>query len=293
VNIHPLAIVSPQAQIGNHVTIGPFAVVESDVVIGDGCRVAAHSVIKEGTTLGPNNEICEAAILGGHPQHLKKPDQLGRLVVGTGNTIREHVTLHRAMKPDAITIVGDNNLLMAGAHVAHDCRLGSSVVLANNVLLAGHVTVEDRAFLSGSVGVHQFCRIGTLAMIGGLGRIVQDVPPFMMIDGSSGCVVGLNLVGLRRNGFSTEQVAELKRAYRVIYRRGHKWTDVLETLRSEFATGPAAVLHEFLSGGTRGFVQERRMPPGATIKLRAQADDSIETGESQLAVPTELRAKAG
>jgi UDP-N-acetylglucosamine acyltransferase len=115
----------------------------------------------------------------------------------------------------------------------------------------------------------------------------------MMIDGSSGCVVGLNLVGLRRNGFGAEQVAELNRAYRVIYRRGHKWTDVLEALRSEFATGPAAVLYEFLSGGTRGFVQERRMPPGATIKLRAQADDSIETGESQLAVPTELRAKAG
>jgi UDP-N-acetylglucosamine acyltransferase len=289
-NIHPLAIVSPAAQIGSQVTIGPFAVVEADVVIGEGCRIAAHAVIKDGTTLGPHNEVGEAAIVGGHPQHLHKPEQLGRLVIGAHNVIREHATLHRSMKPGEATIVGDHNLLMVGAHVAHDCRLGSRIVLANNVLLAGHVSIEDRAFVSGAVGVHQFCRVGQLAMVGGLARIVQDVPPYVLIDGS-GCVVGLNLVGLRRAGYTTGQVAELKRAYRMIYRRGLKWTEILEALQNEFAVGPAAAFHEFLSGGKRGFAQERRMPPGATIKLRPQSD--AQSDESQTTTTPELWSKAG
>jgi UDP-N-acetylglucosamine acyltransferase len=291
--IHPLAIVSPEAQIGNQVTIGPFAVIESDVVIGEGCRIAAHAVIKDGTILGAHNEVGEAAILGGHPQHLKKPEKLGRLIIGGHNIIREHATLHRAMKPEAATVVGEHNMFMAGAHVAHDCCVGNRVVLANNVLLAGHVTVEDAAFLSGAVGVHQFCRIGSLAMIGGLARVVQDVPPYVLIDGTSGCVVGLNLVGLRRNGYTTDQVAQLKRAYRLIYRRGTKWTEILADLQNEFTAGPAMAFYQFLSSGKRGFVQERRLPPGATIKLRPQADDAVETGESQFTAVPELRAKAG
>ena len=130
-------------------------------------------------------------------------------------------------------------------------------------------------------------------MIGGLARVVQDVPPYVLIDGTSGCVVGLNLVGLRRNGFTTEQVAELKRAYRTIYRRGLKWNEVIEILKTEFAEGPAAFFHQFLSGGTRGFVQERRMPPGATIKLRNRTEDPVETDELTTSAIPELRSKAG
>jgi UDP-N-acetylglucosamine acyltransferase len=289
-NIHPLAIVSPEAQIGNQVTIGPFAVVEADVVIGEGCRIAAHAVIKDGTRLGPHNEVGEAAILGGHPQHLKKPEQLGRLIIGSNNVIREHATLHRSMNPQTATVVGDHNLIMVGAHIAHDCRLGNHIVLVNNVLLAGHVTVDDRAVVSGAAGVHQFCRVGALAMVGGLARVVQDVPPYVLIDGG-GFVVGLNFVGLRRNGYTTEQVAELKRAYRLIYRRGLKWSEVLESLASEFTSGPATAFREFLSSGKRGFVQERRLPPGATIKLRPQPDEKSD--ESQMAVEPELWTKAG
>lgn len=293
-NIHPLAVVSPQAQLATGVSIGPFAVVEGDAIIGEGCRVAAHAVIKDGTSIGPNTEICEAAIVGGHPQHLKKAEVLGRLYIGANNTIREHATLHRAMKPDAATVIGDNNLLMAGAHVAHDCKLGNNIVLANNVLLAGHVTIADRAFISGAVAIHQFCRVGTLAMVGGLARVVQDVPPYVMVDGGSACIVGLNLVGLRRAGFSTDQIAELKRAYRVIYRRGLKWSEVIETLKAEFATGPAAAFHEFLSGGTRGFIQERRMPPGATIRLRTDSEDAASTSDDgPISVLPEVRTKAG
>jgi UDP-N-acetylglucosamine acyltransferase len=286
VNIHPLAVVSPQACIAGDVTIGPFCIIEGDVVIAEGCRLAGRVVVKDGTRLGPNNQVHEGVVLGGFPQHLKVQEQLGRVVIGACNTIRENATIHRAMRADAATTVGNNNLLMVNAHVAHDCRVGNNVVIANNTMLAGHVMVEDRAFLSGAVGVHQFCRIGRLAMVGGHARIVQDVPPYVTVDGNSGHIVGLNLIGLRRNGFSPQDVLRLKQAYRLIYRSGLKWTEVLEHLKAEFASGPSAEFHTFLSGGTRGFVQERRMPPGATIKLRGhmQADNFDEV---------EFRTKAG
>ena len=272
-SIHPQAIVSPRARLAPGVVVGPFSVIEADVEIGDACVLASHVVVKSGVTLGPNNEVGEGTVLGGNPQHLKAPPKLGRLIVGVGNTIREYCTLHRALHENSATIVGDNNLLMVGTHVAHDCRVGSHVIFANNVLLAGHVSVDDRAFISGAVGIHQFCRIGRLAMIGGHARVVQDVPPYVMVDPMSGCIVGLNLVGLRRNGFSADQIAELKAAYRVIYRQGLNWSSVLAQLKSEFSTGPAAAFHEFLSQGTRGFVQERRMPPHATLKLRRDSDE--------------------
>jgi UDP-N-acetylglucosamine acyltransferase len=288
VNIHPLALVSPAAHIGAGVRIGPYCVVEDDVVIGDGCQLASHVVVKDGTRLGPNNVIHEGAVLGGWPQHINKPKNPGRLDIGENNTIREHATLHRAMKGEAATCVGNNNFLMAGVHVAHDCAVGNNVIFANNALLAGHVTVEDRAFISGAVAIHQFCRIGQLAMIGGHAKVVQDVPPFVTID-LAGCVVGLNLVGLRRNGYTAADVAQLKAAYRVIYRRGTKWSEVIEQLKQEFPSGPAAVYSKFFSGGVRGFVQERRLPPGATIKLRPHME---EDAPATIAMP-EYKAKAG
>ena len=202
-NIHPSAIVSPEAQIGQNVVIGPLAVIESDVVIGDRCQIAAHVVIKNGTRLGPDNEICEAAVLGGLPQHVHKPEHPGLLMLGCGNTIREQVTLHRAMKEGSATALGDHNFLMANAHVGHDCRLGNHIVMANAAVLAGHVSVDDRAFISAGVGVHQFCRVGRLAMIGGHAGISQRRSPVVMIDTYGPSVVGLNIVGLRRSGHTT------------------------------------------------------------------------------------------
>jgi UDP-N-acetylglucosamine acyltransferase len=284
-NIHPLAIVSPNARLGQGTTVGPFSIIEPDVVLGTGCTLAARVVIKNGTVLGDANTIHEGAVLGGYPQHTNMPDRLGRVVIGSRNTFRENVTVHRALKEDAATRVGNHNLLMVGAHVAHDCSVGDKIVLANNVLLGGFVSVGDQAFVSGAVAVHQFCRIGRLAMIGGCARVVQDVPPYVMVDGRSGLIVGLNLVGLRRNGFEPEAIAQLKAAYRLIYRRGLRWVEVLEALQREFPSGPAAHFQPFLSQGTRGFVQERRMPPGATLKLRRASDDD---GENR-----GLTAKAG
>ena len=272
-NIHPLAIVSPQATLGSGVTVGPFCIVEPDVIIGDGCTLASRVVVKSGTTLGANNYLWEGTVVGGLPQHTRPPAQFGRLSIGSGNTLRENCTVHRALHAGAETVVGDDNYLMVGTHVAHDCHVGNNTIFANNALLGGHVKVGDRAFISGAVAVHQFCRIGTLAMVGGHARVVQDVPPFMMIDGVSGYIVGLNLVGLRRNGYSAEEVVQLKAAYRLIYRSGLKWTEILDQLKRKFVAGAAAEFHRFLSEGTRGFVQERRMPPNATLKLRRASDD--------------------
>jgi UDP-N-acetylglucosamine acyltransferase len=278
VNIHPQAIISPQAQLGHGVTVGPFSIIEPDVIVGDNCTLASRVVLKSGTSLGPNNTIFEGSVLGGFPQHARPPERLGRLVIGANNTIRENCTIHRALHEGTLTQVGSNNLLMVGAHIAHDCQISDNAIFANNVLLGGFVTVGDRAFVSGAVGVHQFCRIGRLAMIGGCARVVQDVPPYVMVDGTSGLIVGLNLVGLRRNGYTQDQIAELKAAYRLIYRRGLRWVEVLEQLKQEFATAPAADFYPFLSQGTRGFIQERRMPPNATLKLRRASDDDADRG---------------
>ncbi|MCC7084540.1 MAG: acyl-ACP--UDP-N-acetylglucosamine O-acyltransferase [Pirellulales bacterium] len=297
--IHPLAVVHPQANVGAGVTIGPFAIVEADVVIGEGCQIAGHAVIKSGVRLGPNNAVGEGAILGGLPQHVRCPKDVGQVVIGANNTIREYSTIHLAMKPETATTLGDHNYLMAGAHVAHDCHLGNHVILANNALLAGHVFVGDRAFVSGAVAVHQFCRIGQMAMLGGHARVVRDVPPFMMIDGISGDIVGLNIVGLKRNGYELKQINQLKAAYRIIYRSSLPWKEMLLRLAEEAADGPAHVLVEFFQGGTRGFSQERRPPPGATLKLhREERDLPLQRVEppnrSLIVLPVaELRAKAG
>ena len=280
-NIHPLAVVSPQAKLGPNVAIGPFTIVEADVEIGDNCELASGVVVKSGTRLGTGNRILEGSVIGGQPQNTRMPEKLGGVVVGTNNTIREHCTIHRSLHAGTVTTVGDDNMLMVGAHVAHDCRVGNNIIIANNTLLGGHVVVEDRAFLSGAVGVHQFCRIGRLAMVGGHARVVQDVPPFVMVDGISGCIVGLNLVGLRRNGFTSQEIVELKAAYRLIYRSGLAWTEILEQLRVLYPAGPAGAFHAFLSQGKRGFMQERRMPPTATLKLRRPADEDRQSGFGQ------------
>jgi UDP-N-acetylglucosamine acyltransferase len=279
VSIHPLSLVSPQATLGRNVVIGPYSIVEADVEIGDGCQLASGVVVKSGVTLGPENRVMEGTVLGGPPQHVQMPTKIGRLSIGRGNVFRENCTVHRALHEGAATTIGDSNLLMVGTHIAHDCKIGNNIIFANNVLLAGHVTVEDRAFVSGAVGVHQFCRVGRLAMVGGHARVVQDVPPFVTVDGTTGCIVGLNLIGLRRGGYAASEIAELKSAYRLIYRSGLKFEDMLRELQARYTSGPAAAFSPFLSQGKRGFVQERRMPPGATLKLRRVDEDEQQAFE--------------
>lgn len=275
-SIHPLAIVHPAAQIGCDVRIGPYSLVEADTVIGDGCTLEAHTVVKSGTTLGPHNHVHEYTVLGSSGQHLHAPARQGTLTIGQHNVFREHVTVHRALHEGQTTLVGDHVLLMVGAHVGHDCQLGDHVVVVNGSMLGGHVVVGDRAFISGAVAVHQFCRVGRLAMVGGQAHVVQDVPPYVTVDGATSGVVGLNLVGLRRNGFSSEDVAQLKAAYRLIYRSGRKWDEVLAELRAQFSHGPAAAYAEFFANGRRGVLHERRVPTAATLKLRPVAPEQEE-----------------
>jgi UDP-N-acetylglucosamine acyltransferase len=267
VSIHPLAAVSPEATIGSNVRIGPFSIVEPDTTIGQRCILEGRVVVRAGTTLGPGNHVFEGAVLGGFPQHVHVPDNPGRVVIGSGNTIRENVTVHRALKAENATVIGDDNLLMVNSHVAHDCHLGNHTIITNNVMLAGHVTVEDRAYLSGAAAVHQFCRVGTLAMLGGQAHVVKDVLPFVTVDGLSSLVVGLNQIGLRRAGFDLEGIRQLKAAYRVVYRSGLAWAEILKRLKSEFPDGPAAGFYHFLSTTTRGIIPERRGPSRATIRL--------------------------
>lgn len=289
-SIHPLALVSPEARLGTGVTVGAFATVEAGVELGDFCRVATGAVIKSGVTAGCHNEFAEHSVIGGAPQHAARPEEIGGVVIGDHNVFREYVTVHRALKPGTMTVVGSHNYVMSGVHFGHDVRVGSHCICANNALLGGHVTVEDRAFVSGAVAVHQFCRIGRLAMVGGHARVVQDIPPYMLIDGQSGSVVGLNVVGLRRSGHSADDIAGLKAAYRVIYRSGLSWREVLAALAQDFTTGPAVHLREFLSGGSRGFAQERRAPPAATLRLRVPDEPATATGVDETPV---IRAKAG
>lgn len=265
--IHPLSVVSPHAKLGPGVSVGPFCVVEDDVVIGEGSSLAAGTIVKRGTVLGARNRVHEKSVLGGLPQHLHMPATAGNLVIGADNTIREHVTMHRALREGDSTRIGDNNFIMVGAHVAHDCVVGSHVIIANGVQLGGHVEVHDHAYVGGCSAVHQFCRIGKYAMIGGLARVIKDIPPFVTVDGKSGYIVGLNTIGLKRKGFTPQSLMELKRAYRQIYRTGLTWNDVVSSLLEQFGDSPASEFSTFFAGGKRGFTPERRVPPNATIKL--------------------------
>ena len=256
-SVHATAIVSPEARLGHDVSVGACAIVEQGAIVGDGCEIRAHAVLKRHTCLGSGNRVYEGAVLGGEPQDLSFRGQETRLVIGDRNVIREGATIHRSTKEGGATVVGSDCFLMAYAHVAHDCRLGDRVILANNVMLAGHVEVGDRAFLGGGAAVHQFCRVGRLAMIGGLAKVVQDCLPFVITDGHPGRARGLNAVGLRRAGVPASQLRTLRESYRLLVREG---------LRLEEALGKMACLQDplvdeliaFVRGSKRGFAHARR-----------------------------------
>jgi UDP-N-acetylglucosamine acyltransferase len=274
VSIHPSAIVDPTAQLGRDVEIGPFAMVEAGAKIGDRCKLGPRSTVKSGSTLGCDNSLYEGTVLGGLPQLAAPTGPPGKLIVGDRNVFRENVTVHLAMTEKGVTRIGNDCLLMVASHVAHDCVIADRVILTNNVMLAGHVSVGERAFLGGGSAVHQHCRVGRIAMVGGMARIVQDVLPFVTIDGDSGAVVGLNRVGLRRSGMSRDEMAEIKEAYRIIYRSGESFAERLAMLSERFQEGPAAELEPFLRDTSRGYARERRSPPGGTIRVIEDAMDS-------------------
>lgn len=254
---------------------------EDDVYIGDGCRLEARSSVKSGTTLGENNFVGEGTIIGGMPQHIAIQDDCGCIVIGNGNIIRENVTIHRAMKETGTTEIGDNCMFMINAHVAHDCRIGNNVILTNNVMLAGHVSIGDRAILGGAAAVHQFSRVGKLAMVGGQSHVIQDVPPFMTVDGLTSRIVGLNQIGLRRAGFTIEDVKQLKAAYRTLFRSQLPWREILKTMEADFTKGLALELVQFLRSTTRGILNERRSgAEGLKQQIFKIHEDEIDESDS-------------
>ncbi len=250
--IHPTAVIHPAARLGKGTVVGPYAVVEEDVVIGDRCRIEAHAVIKRYTSLGDENRVFEGAVLGGLPQDLKFSECRSYLRIGSRNVFRENVTAHRATKTEAETRIGSDNYLMVNTHVAHNCLLEDHIIIANNVGLAGQIHIEHHAFLSGGVVVHQLGQIGRFSTIGGNTKITQDVLPFSLVDGIPARVRGLNLVGLKRGGFSKEDLRALKKAYRILFKPGSNLDQKLAAL-SEIDSESVHHLISFIRGSKRGF----------------------------------------
>ncbi len=252
--IHATAVVSKDAKLGNGNSIGPYVVIEDNVELGDNNRISAHSVIKFGSRIGNDNSLHEHVVYGGPPQDLSFDQKVETFAqMGNGNVLREFVTVHRATtKESGYTRIGDKNYFMATSHIAHDCQISNNVILANDAVLAGHVRIGDRAFISGGVKIHQFTQIGAYAMIGGNSKITQDCLPYMITDGVPGTVRGLNLVGLKRAGFTTQDIRELKEAFRILFSSRRSLQTILEELEA-LGSKHATHLAEFIKQSKRQF----------------------------------------
>jgi UDP-N-acetylglucosamine acyltransferase len=250
------ARVDPAAVIGAGVRIGEFCVIEGDVAIGAGCLLEPYVYVKRWTTLGARNEISSGTVLGTDPLDLGFGGARSYLRIGNGNKIREHYTISRGTAPESATEIGDDNYIMTSGHIAHNCRIGNQTVIASCALVAGYVEVEDQAFISGGVVVHQFSKIGRLAMIGGNTRINSDVPPFFLYAGYNVQAKGLNLVGLKRAGYKASDVSVLKKAYQILYRSGLKLEDALARIETELPTPETLHLVNFIRRSERGICRE-------------------------------------
>jgi len=237
--IHPTAIISSDANLEEGVEIGPYSIIGSDVNIGKNTIIGPHVVIDTQTDIGEGCRIFQFASIGAAPQDLKFKGEKTRTIIGNYNTIREYVTIHRATSADiGVTIIGDYNLLMAYCHVAHNCKLGNRIVMANAANLAGHIHVEDNAIIGGLTGIHQFTRIGAHCIIGGCSAVAKDVPPFTMASGNMAKLYGLNMVGLKRRNFSAETIQSLKQAYRLVFRSSLLLKTAIAKVKAEVADIP-------------------------------------------------------
>ena len=253
-NIHPTALVSPKAEVGNNVTVGHCAIVEDHTVIGDGTQIEPFASVKAYTRMGKNNVIHSYAMVGGIPQDLKFHGEESWLELGDNNDVREFATLHRGTEGGGgVTRIGSNNLFMAYTHIAHDCQLGNHIIMSNSAMIAGHVVVEDYAILGGFAGVHQFTRIGSHSFVGAMSGIGMDVPPFMLAAGHRAELHGPNLVGLRRMQASRETLSAIRSAYRVIWLSGTPRKEALEQVEFEYASVPEVLrIVAFIRSSERG-----------------------------------------
>ncbi len=229
----PLAYVHPDAKVADNVVIEPFVSIDSDVIIGEGTRIGSGVTILSGTRIGKNCNIFPGAVIGAIPQDLKFKGEYTTVEIGDNNTIREYVTVNRGTSSKGKTVVGNNNLLMAYVHVAHDCKVGNFVILGNNTQLAGEVIIDDWAIISGMTGIHQFCHIGSHVMIGGGSLVRKDVPPFIKAGREPLSYVGINSIGLRRRNYSNEKIREIQDIYRYIYQKGLNTSQAVEIIEAE------------------------------------------------------------
>jgi UDP-N-acetylglucosamine acyltransferase len=251
--IHSTAIVSKKAKLSDDIIIGPYSVIGENATIGAGTKIGTHCLIDGYTTIGKGCEIFTGAVIGSRPQDLKYKGEKSCLEIGDNNIIREYCTFNPGTEDDGKTIVGSNNLFMAYSHIAHDCVVGNDCIIANNGTLAGYVTVEDRAVLGGLVAIHQFVRIGTLSIIGGCSKVVQDIVPYSTCDGHPAKVYGLNLVGLRRHKISKESIEQLNRAFRILFNSGLSIKHSLQKLEKEIEkTEEISHLVDFIKKSKRG-----------------------------------------
>ncbi len=257
--IHPTAVVSKKAELGKDVIVGPYAVIDENVEIGDRTVIGPHAYITGYTTLGKDNQVFNGAVIGSRPQDLKFKGEKTFLRIGDGNIFREFITMNPGTGEGNATIVGNGNLFMAYSHIAHDCHVGNNCILVNCGSLAGHVSCEDHVVLGGLSAVHQFVRIGKMAIIGGCSKVVQDIPPFSTCDGHPARVYGLNRIGLRRNNFSLPVIKELDKAFNTLFDSGIPIKKAMEKLLREKNIGEeVAYLLNFIKSSTRGITRSCR-----------------------------------
>ena len=254
--IHPTAVIEEGARIGEGCRIGPYCVIGPNVILGIGCELHSHVVIDGHTEIGSENTFYPFASIGLRTQDLKWDGGTTWTRVGSNNTFREYVTVHSATADGDATVIGSHNNLLAYTHVAHDCQLGDHIIMSNVGTLAGHVIVEDRAIVGGLAAVHQFCRIGTMSIIGGCSKVVQDVPPYMMVDGNPAAMRTLNKEGLKRNGVNEDTQKSMRQAYRILFRSEQTFTNAVKQVRADLATSPELEhLLAFIESSERGIAK--------------------------------------
>lgn len=253
--IHPTAVIHPGARLGAHCTVGPFAVIDEHVELGPECQVGPHAYLTGFTKAGARNRIHAGCVIGDWPQDIKFTGAPTELVIGEDNVFREHATVQRSNNPKEATRIGSHCFIMANAHVGHNSALGDHVIMANGALLGGHVTVENRVFISGNCLVHQFVRIGAYSLMQGGAAISKDLPPYTIARGDNH-ICGLNVIGLRRAGFTSEHRLDLKRAYHLLFRSGLGHNEALAQARLRFRSPEVLRLVEFLEAGKRGFCSD-------------------------------------
>lgn len=259
VRIDPTARVHPSCELDEGVEVGPYSILGEEVRIGKGTKIGPHVVVDDWTTIGKNSNIFQFASVGAPPQDIGYKGEKTRTVIGDNNIIREFVTIHRGtVKEKGITLCGDNNLFMNYVHIAHDCNVGDNVIVANAATLAGHVTIEDHAIVGGLVAVHQYVRIGSYCIIGGASAVSKDVPPYVMAVGNRAHLYGLNLVGLRRKGFSRDEIEEIKSSYNILFKSHLGLSEALSRLKQELPDSVhARRFIKFIESSKRGLVRER------------------------------------